>query len=166
MADCVETLQLTVGEGEEGERLDAWLAAHLAGWSRTRVQQLIRCGHVESGGKTGWRSKDRVIAGQEYRISPPPPEPVALAGEEIPLDIIYEDRDLIVINKPPGLVVHPAPGHAGGTLVNALLFHCRDLEGVGGERRPGIVHRLDKDTSGVMVAAKNQCAMDALAVQF
>ncbi len=161
-----ERLCFAAARDEAGERLDLWIAGHIPHWSRTHIQHLIRSGCVECGGRTNWRPRDPVMAGAEYRLSVPAPVSVTPVGEDIPLDVLYEDRDLIVINKPPGLVIHPAPGHAGGTLVNALLHHCRDLLGVGGERRPGIVHRLDKDTSGVMVSAKNQQAMDSLAAQF
>jgi 23S rRNA pseudouridine1911/1915/1917 synthase len=166
MIESGETLCLLATEKDQGIRLDIWIASHIPEWSRTRIQDLIRDGHVESANRTDWRPRDGVIAGEVYCITPPMAEPVALAAEDIPLEVLHEDRDLIVINKPAGLVVHPAPGHSRGTLVNALLYHCRDLQGVGGELRPGIVHRLDKDTSGVMVVAKNQQTMDALASQF
>lgn len=147
-------------------RLDQWLSDCIPEWSRTRIQALIHDGQVVSQGRSDWRSRDRVIAGNEYTIKLPAPVPVAICPEAIPIDIRYEDHDLIVVDKPPGLVVHPAPGHDSGTLVNALLYHCKDIEGIGGEVRPGIVHRLDQDTSGIMVVAKTQQAMDSLAAQF
>jgi len=148
-----------------GKRLDAWLAKEQPEHSRARWQALIDEGHVTVNGKTVKRNTklregDRV----EWII----PEPVSseVLPEDIPLDILYEDEHMIVINKPAGLVVHPAAGNESGTLVNALLHHCKDLAGIGGERRPGIVHRLDKDTSGVMVVAKTEQAMAELARQF
>ncbi len=166
MLEAGETLFFTADAHESDERLDQWLAERIPEWSRTRIQALIREGCVEADGRRDWRPRDRVLAGAEYGVRLPAPTPVDVLPEDIPLDVLHEDNDLIVINKPPGLVVHPAPGHADGTLVNALLFKCDDLQGVGGEQRPGIIHRLDRDTSGVMVVAKNQLAMDSLAAQF
>jgi 23S rRNA pseudouridine1911/1915/1917 synthase len=166
MLEAGETLVLTADAQESDERLDQWLSGRIPEWSRTRIQALIREGCVEADGRSDWRPRDRVVAGAAYRVRLPAPTPVDVQPEDIPLDVLYEDSDLIVLNKPPGLVVHPAPGHADGTLVNALLFKCDDLQGVGGEQRPGIIHRLDRDTSGVMVVAKNQVAMDSLAAQF
>ncbi|MGD9873944.1 MAG: RluA family pseudouridine synthase [Kiritimatiellia bacterium] len=157
--------RLTVNPADAGARLDAWLAKAQPGCSRSRWQQLIREGHVKVNGAP-CKSRHSVAGGEEVEFEIPAAEPVAVAAEEIPLNILYEDRDIIVINKPAGLVVHPAPGNYSGTLVNALLHHCRDLEGIGGELRPGIVHRLDKDTSGVMVAAKNERAMQFLVDAF
>lgn len=149
------------GEG----RLDAFLASkEELGLSRSRVQVLIREGRVTVAGRVP-KAKDSLQPGDLIRVEIPDPEPVDLAPEEIPLDVVYEDQDLIVINKPRGLVVHPAAGHWGGTLVNALLEHVDDLEGIGGELRPGIVHRLDKDTTGLLVAAKNETAHRALSDQ-
>jgi len=146
-------------------RLDTWLAENEPEHSRARWQTLIREGLVTLNGKTakpnsGLQSGDRV----EWTI--PAPVTTEVLAEDIPLDIIFEDDQLIVINKPAGLVVHPAAGNETGTLVNALLHHCTDLTGIGGEKRPGIVHRLDKDTSGVMVVAKTEQAMNELAGQF
>lgn len=147
-------------------RLDALLALRLDHCSRSYAAQLIRQGHVRVDGlacKPSYQVKiDEAITGQW-----PASEPLEhLIAEPIPLDILYEDQHLIVVNKPPGLVVHPAAGHASGTLVNALLHHCPDLEGIGGEKRPGIVHRLDKDTSGILVVAKTAQAHQALSTQF
>ncbi|MBU0677031.1 MAG: RluA family pseudouridine synthase [Verrucomicrobia bacterium] len=154
-----------VGSQAAGTRLDVWLSRHLSGHSRARWQALIKDGRVRVDGEI--RKPNYTLAGSEtiaYEI--PPPEPVALPAENIPLDVIFEDRDIIVINKPAGLVVHPAAGHDSGTLVNALLHHCDDLAGIGGEYRPGIVHRLDKDTSGLIVAVKNEASLENLSAQF
>jgi len=149
----------------KGKRLDAWLSLVEPELSRARIQDLIRTGHITLNGKTT-KPSQTLIPGQEIQIVIPPPVQIDLKPEAIPLDILYEDADLIVINKPAGLVVHPAAGHAAGTLVNALLAHCSDLAGIGGEKRPGIVHRLDRDTTGVMVVAKNDTSMRALSSQF
>jgi 23S rRNA pseudouridine1911/1915/1917 synthase len=150
-------LLLTVPEGADG-RLDAWLASQVVELSRARIQALIKEGRVTCDG-VAIKSNSKPKAGQVIEIIVPSPVPAEPVPEDIPLDILYEDRDCLVLNKPAGLVVHPAPGHASGTLVNALLFHCTDLGGVGGVERPGIVHRLDKDTSGLMVVAKNDAAL-------
>lgn len=148
-----------------GERVDAWLAHVRPEHSRARWQQLIRNGHVRIDGAEAV-PKYRLRGGEIIAWAEPPPEPVALIPEERSLDILYEDADLLVLNKSPGLVVHPAPGHATGTLVHALLHHCADLAGIGGELRPGIVHRLDRDTSGLLVVAKRETAMRSLQAQF
>lgn len=150
-------LVLTVPDGADG-RLDAWLASQAADLSRARIQSLIKEGRVTCGGAPV-RANAKPRSGSAIEIRVPAPAPAAPLPEEIPLDVVYEDADCLVLNKPAGLVVHPAPGHATGTLVNALLHHCRNLGGVGGVERPGIVHRLDKDTSGLMVVAKNDAAM-------
>jgi 23S rRNA pseudouridine1911/1915/1917 synthase len=152
-------------EADVGLRLDAWLARRIPGLSRSRVQALIEAGHVTADGRTVQRDR-RVTVGLEVRVTQPEPRPSTLAPEAIPLEIVYEDDSVLVLAKPAGLVVHPAAGHDSGTLVNALLHHCRDLPGIGGERRPGIVHRLDRDTSGAMVVAKTESAMAHLAAQF
>ena len=144
-------------EGAQG-RLDAWLASQAPDLSRARLQALIKEGRVTCDGKAV-KANAKPKPGQVIEIVVPAPVSAVPVPENIPLDIVYEDGDCLVINKPAGLVVHPAPGHAAGTLVNALLFHCQDLGGVGGVARPGIVHRLDKDTSGLMVVAKNDAAM-------
>ncbi|MEI7880445.1 MAG: RluA family pseudouridine synthase [bacterium] len=149
----------------KGKRLDAWLSLVEPDLSRARIQDLIRTGHITLNGKPA-KPSQTLVTGQEIQIDIPPPVEVDLKPEAIPLDVLFEDADLIVINKPAGLVVHPAAGHASGTLVNALLAHCPDLAGIGGEKRPGIVHRLDRDTTGVMVVAKNDIAMRALSSQF
>ena len=150
---------------DEGRRLDAWLAARRDELSRSRWQDLIRDGNVRVNGDTR-KPNYAVRPGDEVSYDIPEPKPVEILPEDIPLDILHEDADMIVINKQPGLVVHPAPGHDAGTLVNALLHHCKDLKGIGGEARPGLVHRLDRDTSGVLVVAKTQEAMVSLARQF
>jgi 23S rRNA pseudouridine1911/1915/1917 synthase len=158
---------VTAGPGAAGERLDRLLAETLTGISRTQARALIEAGRVTSGAATIKEPSHRVKPGDEFTVDVPPPEPATPAPEAIPLDVVYEDDDLLVIDKPPGLVVHPAPGSPSGTLVNALLAHCGDsLSGIGGVRRPGIVHRLDKDTSGLMVVAKNDEAHRSLAAQF
>lgn len=149
-----------------GERLDAALSACYPELSRTRWQQLIDEGHVQLVGKGPVKASMRLAGGERVLVSFPEVVETELAAESIPLDIRYEDRDLLVVNKPAGMVVHPAPGHEQGTLVNAVLAHCPSLEGVGGERRPGIVHRLDKDTSGLIVIAKNERALRFLQEQF
>lgn len=151
-----------------GQRLDLWLAGRLApDLSRSRVQALIRQGAVSVGGRVVTEAKRKLAAGEEIAIGLPEPEPAAPRGEDIPLDILYEDAALIVVNKPAGLVVHPGAGNWTGTLVNALVHHCGDsLSGIGGVRRPGIVHRLDKDTSGVMVVAKTDHAHRVLSAAF
>ncbi len=152
---------------EMGIRLDKWLAEHLPDLSRTRLKQLIENGSVVSPGLTIADAALKVKAGQIFVITLPPDQPAEPLPQAIALDVLYEDRDVIVIDKPAGMVVHPAAGSWDGTLVNALLAHCGEtLSGIGGVRRPGIVHRLDKDTSGVMIAAKNDKAHHGLSEQF
>ena len=152
---------------QAGARLDRFLATALADVSRSRLKALIEQGAVHRAGATIGDASIRVKPGERYDVHLPAPEPAEPRGEDIPLSVVYEDRDLIVIDKPAGLVVHPAAGNPDGTLVNALIAHCgASLSGVGGVARPGIVHRLDKDTSGLLVAAKNERAMRSLAKQF
>ncbi len=159
------TTYLTAEAEDAGARLDAFLADSLEDLSRSRAQQLIEDGLVTLEG-AAVKKNHRVSAGERFRAEIPEPEALELMPENIPLDIVFEDDDLIVLVKPKGLVVHPAPGHPDGTLVNALLWHCGDsLSGVGGEKRPGIVHRIDKDTSGLLIAAKNDLAHQALSAQ-
>lgn len=147
----------TVPEDAAGERLDAWISG-AADISRSRAQKLIEEGGILRNGKPADK-KDKVAPGDEITVTLPEPSECNAEPEDIPLDVIYEDTDIIVINKPKGMVVHPAPGNEHGTLVNALLWHCRgNLSGVGGVIRPGIVHRIDKDTTGLIVAAKNDAA--------
>src|SRR6188472_778543 len=163
--DSTETV--TIGADEAGLRLDRVLAAHLAQLSRSRLKALIVAGHVTIAGRTIRDPAAAVKSGDMVKVSLPPPEPAVPQGEEIPLTIVYEDDAIIVIDKPKDLVVHPAAGHASGTLVNALIAHCGDsLSGIGGVKRPGIVHRLDKDTTGLMIVAKTDKAHRALAKQF
>ena len=155
-----------VADGQSGERLDRVLAAGTA-LSRSRLKALILEGAVAIGARTIRDPSYRVNAGETIAVDVPPAEPAEPAGENIPLKIVFEDMDLIVIDKPSGLVVHPAAGHATGTLVNALIAHCgNSLSGIGGVKRPGIVHRLDKNTTGLMVVAKNDHAHQSLAAQF
>ena len=150
---------------ESGERLDALLARSIDGLTRSAAQRLLDSGAVTLG-DTALKKNYRAREGEEYAVILPELSDVPLIAQDIPLDIMYEDDDVIVVNKPRGMVVHPAPGHPDGTLVNALMFHCGDsLSGIGGERRPGIVHRIDKDTSGLLIAAKNDFAHQALAAQ-
>jgi 23S rRNA pseudouridine1911/1915/1917 synthase len=154
-------------DDDAGDRLDRALARHIAALSRSRLKTLIEAGAVTIDGETIRDPSHRVNSGMAIQVDVPPPEPAKPEAEPIPLDVVYEDDDLIVINKPRNLVVHPAAGHWTGTLVNALIAHCgASLSGIGGERRPGIVHRLDKDTTGLMVVAKNDLAHRALAAQF
>lgn len=156
-----------VGESDAGTRLDAFLARACEGISRSRVQALIREGHVSRSGRTLGDANERVKPGETIELELPAPVPATPQPEALALSIAYEDDDLIVIDKPAGLVVHPAAGHTAGTLVNALIAHCGDsLSGIGGVRRPGIVHRLDKDTSGLLVVAKSDAAHQGVAEQF
>ncbi|MFO7871125.1 MAG: RluA family pseudouridine synthase [Kiritimatiellia bacterium] len=156
--------KVTVTRESAGERLDKYLASAL-GVTRSRVKTLVDEGRVTAG-KDGVKAGKNVLEGEEITVVFPEPEPAVPLPEDIPLAILYEDPHLVVVNKPADLVVHPAPGHSGGTLVNALLYHCRDISGIGGVLRPGIVHRLDKDTSGAIVAAKTENAMNGLMRQF
>jgi 23S rRNA pseudouridine1911/1915/1917 synthase len=157
----------TVAAEQAGLRLDRFLAAALADISRSRLQALIETGAVSRGGATIGDGNTRVKPNDIYEVRIPEAVPAEPQGQDIPLEIVYEDKDLIVIEKPAGLVVHPAAGNLDGTLVNALIAHCgASLSGVGGVARPGIVHRLDKDTSGLLVAAKNERAMRSLGKQF
>jgi len=163
-SDAPPTHILTVSEADRGSRLDQFLAAHTE-FTRTRLSRWLKAGQVLVNGRTRAPSY-RVQPGEQVALRVPPPEPSPLTAEPLPLDILYEDQDLIVVNKPPGLVVHPAPGHRRGTLLNALMHHCPDLASVGDLARPGLVHRLDKDTSGILVAAKTSLAHTSLVRQF
>jgi 23S rRNA pseudouridine1911/1915/1917 synthase len=158
--------RFTVDPERAGERIDALIAAIVPALSRAQAQRLIDGAQVRIHGAAVAKPGHRVRAGDAVEVDVPPAEPIELVAEDLPLAVLYEDADLIVIDKPAGLVVHPAAGHARGTLVNALLFHCRDLSGIGGALRPGIVHRLDKDTSGAMVVAKSDRAHAALGAAF
>ena len=170
--DCIDE------EAEEGEilsfsvsgsgsgRLDSWLASVADGFSRSRIQGLIKAGFVYLNGTQAQRANTQLQDGDTVCVHVPPPVPAVPVPQDIPLNIVYEDESVIVVDKPAGLVVHPAPGHPDGTLVNAILHHCPSLAGIGGVARPGIVHRLDRDTSGLMVVAKTAQAMASLAHNF
>jgi 23S rRNA pseudouridine1911/1915/1917 synthase len=147
-----------------GERLDVFVARRLPALTRSRVQRLIADGAITVAGDRA-KSSLRLEPGQRVTVDVPPPSPSRAEPEPIALDVIYEDADILAVNKPPRMTVHPAPAHSGGTLVNAILAHCDDLSGIGGVMRPGIVHRLDRDTSGVILVAKNDAAHNALARQ-
>lgn len=160
----MEELEITAGAQDAG-RLDAWLAGRCGTLSRSALQSLIEQELVTRDG-VPVNKKEKVQPGSRYRIVLPEPRPIEAVPQEIPLSIVYEDADLLVVDKPKGMVVHPAPGNPDGTLVNALLFHCAgELSGIGGAIRPGIVHRIDKDTSGLLVVAKNDAAHQALSDQ-
>jgi len=154
----------TVTAEDAGERIDKLVTESLEDVSRTAVQQWIKDGHVSVNGKHV-KPNYRAEEGDEVRVIVPEPEIMEIEPENIPLDIVYEDEDVVVVNKPRGMVVHPAPGHMTGTLVHALLYHCRDLSGINGVMRPGIVHRIDKDTSGLLMVAKSDRAHASLSAQ-
>ena len=161
----MEPIRLTASSEYAGTRLDSLLAASLPNVTRSAAARLVETGRVTVDGKTVSKSC-RLSGGEEVTVALPDPEPIEAVPQDIPLDVVYEDGDVIVVNKPAGLVVHPAPGHPDGTLVNALLYHCAgSLSGVGGALRPGIVHRIDRDTSGLIIAAKNDAAHLALSAQ-
>ena len=158
-------MTLTATLEDAGKRLDAFVAERAQGLSRSAAARLIAQGSVTVKGKAADKNY-RLAAGDGVDVTIPEAAEAAVTAQDIPLDVVYEDEDVIVVNKPVGMVVHPAPGHADGTLVNALLHHCGDsLSGVGGEKRPGIVHRIDRDTSGLIIAAKNDAAHLALSAQ-
>lgn len=161
----MEAIELAVAPEDAGQRIDRFLAQR-CGLSRAAVQRFLEAGNVLINGKVP--AKSRLLAAEDWlSLCLPPPKDSLLLPEDIPLCVVYEDGDLLVVDKPKGMVVHPAPGHEGGTLVNALLHHCAGgLSGIGGELRPGIVHRIDKDTSGLLVAAKNDAAHTGLSQQF
>jgi 23S rRNA pseudouridine1911/1915/1917 synthase len=154
-----------VPDDSTGARLDVFLTSVLAGHSRSNIQRLIKDGRVQVDGRAA-KANQSMRSGQTVAVELPEPAEPTPQPEALPLNIVYQDKDLIVIDKPAGMVVHPAAGHAGGTLVNALLHHIDDLSGIGGEKRPGIVHRLDRGTSGLMVVAKNDAAHEELSRQF
>lgn len=157
--------ELTLWGDESGSRADVFLASAVPELSRAQAQKLLGEGRVTCKGKA-LSKKDKIAPGQEITLCLPQPEPIQAQPENIPLEICYEDQDVVVVNKPVGLVVHPAPGHWEGTLVNALLYHCGDsLSGIGGALRPGIVHRIDRDTSGLLIVAKGDRAHAALTAQ-
>ena len=156
---------LIIKAEESGDRIDALLARMVEDLSRSGAQRLLEDGQVRLNG-VPVKKNYKCAAGDRFTVLLPALSEVPLIAQDIPLDVVYEDEDVIVVNKPRGMVVHPAPGHPDGTLVNALLWHCGDsLSGIGGEKRPGIVHRIDKDTSGLLIAAKNDFAHQALSAQ-
>lgn len=159
----IETINLIVNE--KSERLDLYLSQQLPEISRSQLQKLIEQSHVMVNQQLCLQKKTKLKSGDRIAVEIPPPRPLDLKAENITLDILYEDDQLILINKPAGLVVHPSPGHQEGTLVNALLYHCDNLAGIAGVERPGIVHRLDKDTTGVLVVAKTDLAHQSLQAQ-
>jgi 23S rRNA pseudouridine1911/1915/1917 synthase len=162
-----ETLSLRVAEEEAGARLDAYLAAHIEGWSRSRIQRLIEDGDVLLAGRgAGLKSSYKLRSGDRLEVELAPSAPSEFAPENIPLEVVYEDGYLVVVNKPAGMVVHPAAGVPGGTLANALAHHFQQLSRRAGAARPGIVHRLDRDTSGLVVVAKTEEAHENLSDQF
>ena len=159
----MENIEIIAAEG--GTRIDAWLSANVPDLTRNAAQRLLTEGMVLVNGKPP-KKNYKVNAGDAVIVTIPDIAEVPLVPQNIPLDIVFEDEDVVVVNKPRGMVVHPAPGHPDGTLVNALMYHCGDsLSGVGGEKRPGIVHRIDKDTSGLLIVAKNDAAHLALSAQ-
>jgi 23S rRNA pseudouridine1911/1915/1917 synthase len=164
-AENSTSIELVVSANEAKLRLDQFLAKRLPEFSRSRLQQLIRDGFVRLNNSTS-RPRQIVRGGDKIELTEPPLEKIEMLPEAIPLEILFEDDDLIVINKPPGLVIHPGAGHREHTLVNALLNHCTTLSGIGGKERPGIVHRLDKETSGCLVVAKNDATHRDLSKQF
>jgi 23S rRNA pseudouridine1911/1915/1917 synthase len=160
----METIELQVSEEHKQERIDKFLSTYNDEWSRSQVQLWIKDGSVKVNDKeikTNYKCQinDKIV------VSIPEPEPLDVVAEEMDLDIYYEDQDVLVVNKPKGMVVHPAPGHLSGTLVNGLMAHCQDLSGINGVLRPGIVHRIDKDTSGLLMVAKNDMAHESLVGQ-
>lgn len=165
MSDRPGIIELAVEPEHEGQRLDQFLAALLPSHSRSQIQRLIREEKVQAP-VSHLRPSTPVRVGMTVTVEIPPPRPAVVEAEDLPLPILYDDRDVLVVNKPAGMVVHPAAGHARGTLVNALLHHVKDLSGIGGDARPGIVHRLDRGTSGVMVVAKHDAAHQELSRQF
>lgn len=163
MSDRVEVFQF---EGGKPERLDKYLTTRLPEFSRARIQGLIMEGFVEVDGLSARKGGVKLEGGERLRVRIPPPQPAGLIPEQIPLSVIFENDDLLIIDKPAGMVVHPAAGHDSGTLVHAVLGYDPDLEGIGGEERPGLVHRLDKNTSGLIAIAKNERAHRWLVKQF
>lgn len=160
----MDNQKIIINEEQKGQRLDKILSLINEEWSRSQVQQWIKSGNVTVNGASA-KANYKCLEGDEIDVTIEEPEELDIVAEDIPLDIYYEDADVIVVNKPKGMVVHPAPGHTGGTLVNALMYHCKDLSGINGVMRPGIVHRIDKDTSGLLMVAKNDMAHEKLVKQ-
>ena len=166
MEDQLQCMEFTVTEDMEEERIDKLLSSLMDSFSRSYIQKLLTGGNLLINDKTIGKASYKVKAEDEVKLFVPPAEQLNIEPEDIPLDVLYEDEDLIVVNKPKGMVVHPAPGHYTGTLVNALLYHCKgQLSGINGILRPGIVHRIDKDTTGSIIACKNDRAHNSLAGQ-
>ncbi|MEC7641683.1 MAG: RluA family pseudouridine synthase [Nitrospinota bacterium] len=161
----MQQFEFEVDSSRQKQRLDVFLSEAQSEFSRSYLQKLIEDKHVAVNGDTV-RANYKLKAGDHVELNVPEPVPMEVAPENIPLKILHEDNWFLVVDKPAGMVVHPAPGHAGGTLVNALLFHCSDLAGIGGVERPGIVHRLDKETSGLVIVAKTDATLHSLASQF
>jgi 23S rRNA pseudouridine1911/1915/1917 synthase len=161
----VKDIKLATTSNGSGERVDRWLHDHLPELSRSRIQALIKSGNVFLNGRPV-KAHQKIAPGAEISVTVPEPEPVGIVPENIPLNILHEDNDIVVVNKPAGMVVHPGAGRTSGTLVNALLYYCGELPGIGGQLRPGIVHRLDKDTSGAIVVARTDRAMAHLSAEF
>ncbi|RNB91180.1 RluA family pseudouridine synthase [Brevibacillus fluminis] len=159
-----ERFDWTVEAADKGERIDKFITSANEDWSRSQVQAWVKEGRVTVNGEP-IKNNYKVAVDDEVTLRVPPPRELAIKAEEMPLDIVFEDADVVVVNKPRGLVVHPAPGHYSGTLVNGLMHHCKDLSGINGVLRPGIVHRIDKDTSGLLMIAKNDKAHMGLAEQ-
>lgn len=166
MRRITEILEFEVSEEEAGKRLDQFLSSAYPELSRTYIKRLIESGFVHLNSKECKKPSTKLKEGDSVLLEVPEPEPIRIEPQNIPIDIIYEDEDVVVLKKPCGLVVHPSPGHTSGTLVNALLYHIKSLSSVGGTERPGIVHRLDKETAGIMVVAKNDRAHRKLVEQF
>ncbi|MEK4030265.1 RluA family pseudouridine synthase [Pseudobacillus sp. FSL P4-0506] len=160
----MDSIEYIVREEEENVRIDKVAAGINEEWSRTQVQDWIKAGLIKVNGKPV-KSNYKCLTGDELLIEIPDPEPLDIEAEDLNLDVYYEDEDVLVVNKPRGMVVHPAPGHLSGTLVNGLMAHCKDLSGINGVMRPGIVHRIDKDTSGLLMVAKNDMAHEKLVQQ-
>ncbi|MEH7106837.1 MULTISPECIES: RluA family pseudouridine synthase [Bacillaceae] len=160
----MEKMEHTILEEQKGDRIDKVLSGLNPEWSRTQVQQWIKDGHILVNGKT-IKTNYKCSPQDQIDITIPDPEDLDVIPEEMDLDIYFEDKDVLVVNKPKGMVVHPAPGHLTGTLVNGLMAHCKDLSGINGVLRPGIVHRIDKDTSGLLMVAKNDMAHESLVNQ-
>ena len=159
------TFLFTIKDREEDQRIDLFLSGQIESLTRSRVQSLIKDGCVKINDRTP-KTSYRLKYSDRVTVTIPPAKPYHIEPEKVDFSLVYEDSSLLILNKPPGLVIHPAPGHSNGTLVHGLLQYCKDLSGIGGVMRPGIVHRLDKDTSGVLVVAKNDDAHTALAHQF
>ncbi|MFJ5963467.1 RluA family pseudouridine synthase [Bacillus sp. NPDC093026] len=157
-------INIAVSEEQTSERLDKFLSTTEPEWSRTQIQQWVKDGLIEVNGKQV-KANYKVQTGDQIKVNIPEPEALDIEAESMDLDIYYEDKDVLVVNKPRGMVVHPAPGHVSGTLVNGLMAHCHDLSGINGVMRPGIVHRIDKDTSGLLMVAKNDMAHESLVNQ-